>query len=206
MNYCYFYHNPSILGPILCSGTWELKSQQVLLWLWSIPSTELYLTDRTCREKSLIHNGVKILSIKVKGFLPSPVTWVWTLWPTWWKENRFSKVVLWFSHVPPCHISKYINRYTGIIQVLILKATHRLHFFFRRPLNCYMLFLPWSSSPLLVSMCYLIVKSCLQSICVSSRTDLLIHVFHFLTHCLYPYTIQAAMVHFLFRDRGIYNV
>lgn len=153
MNCCYFYHNPSILGSVLCSGTWELKSQQVFLWLWSIPCIELYLTDRACQEKSMICNWVKTASIKVKGSLRSPVTWVWTLWPTWWKENRLYKVVPWLSHVSPLHnISKYINRCIVFFSFssTVYKGNTWLHFFFRRPLNCYMLYLLWPRSPLLV--------------------------------------------------------
>lgn len=129
MNCCYFYHNPSILGSVFCSGTWELKSQQVFLWLWSIPCIELYLTDRACQEKSMICNWVKTASIKVKGSLRSPVTWVWTLWPTWWKENRLYKIIPWLSHVSPLHnISKYINKcivfFFFLFQVQFIKATH----------------------------------------------------------------------------------
>lgn len=65
-----------------------------------------------------------------------------------------------------------------------------LHFFFRKPLNCYMLCLLWPRSPLLV--CALLQGSlCFQSICVPPPTDLLYTFLISLKHYPYPYTIQA---------------
>lgn len=169
MNCCYFYHNPSVLGSMLCSGTWDLKSQQVLHWLWSRPSIELYLTDRSCQEQPMMYIWVAIPLTKVKGSLPSPVTWVWTLWPTWWKENRLSKVVLWLQCAFIHHISKYIDvfffsstAYKGSIS--FQKAIELLHV------------VPALAQFPIVSMCYLRVKFLLpKHLCAFTQRSAVTH-------------------------------
>lgn len=85
-------------------------------------------------------NKVKELPAKPSDLSLNPVTHMME------RDQTLKSCPLTFTYASH-NVSKYINGYTGII--LVLKATERLHFFFRSPLNCYMLFLLWSSSPLL---------------------------------------------------------